>query len=230
MECIILAGGFGTRLQTVVDDVPKCMAPINKTPFLQYVFNYLEEQGCTRVILSLGYKHEHIFQWLATQSRRFTIDYVIEEEPLGTGGGIKLALKRATEENVIIINGDTMFRVAINEMIEFHETKNATTTLALKLMNDFDRYGTVSINESGLIQSFEEKKHQDAGYINGGIYVLNRTSFLNRKLPVKFSFEQDYLEQLVSEKKFYGFCSDTYFIDIGIPSDYHQAQKDFVDF
>lgn len=227
MECIVLAGGLGTRLQSAVADVPKCMAPVNGLPFLHYVFDYLEKQGCTHVILSLGYKHEYVLQWLETQQHSFAVDCVIEHEPMGTGGGIQLALSKATSHDVAVLNGDTMFRADINAMFHFHKNRNAETTVALKLMKDFDRYGVVSMNNGQQITAFEEKKHYAEGHINGGIYIVNRTVLAEKKLPAKHSFEKDYFEAYVREGKMYGFVSDGYFIDIGIPSDYEQAQQDF---
>jgi len=227
MECIVLAGGFGTRLQSVVADAPKCMAPVNGQPFLHYVFDYLEQQGCTRVILSLGYKHEIVTAWLATENRSFATDYVIEQDPLGTGGGIQLALTKATEQQVIILNGDTMFRVDSKEMLQFHQANKAATTLALKPMNNFERYGVVQLDSEMRITAFEEKKHYETGLINGGVYVINKTALTDKNLPEKYSFEKDYFEAFVHEGNMYGFVTDGYFIDIGIPSDYEQAQRDF---
>ena len=92
MEAIILAGGLGTRLQGVIGAFPKCMAPVNNRPFLDYLFDYLEQQKCTRVILSLGYKHKVITEWLEERDLFFEVDCVIEDEPLGTGGGILAAM------------------------------------------------------------------------------------------------------------------------------------------
>lgn len=230
MECIILAGGFGTRLQSVVSDVPKCMAPVREQPFLHYLFNYLEEQGCTKVILSLGYKHEVVTNWLQSQQRSFTVDYVIEQEPLGTGGAIQLALQKTSDDNVVVLNGDTMFRVGLNSLLELHTTRQAAVSIALKPMTDFDRYGTVTLNDENAILSFEEKQHRESGLINGGVYVLNKTALMNKSMPEKFSLEKDYFEAFVGEGNMYGFVSDTYFIDIGIPVDYQQAQQDFESF
>lgn len=227
MECIVLAGGLGTRLRgTIGENVPKCMAPVNGQPFLHYLFEYLATQPCERVILSLGHKHEMILDWLQTEQRPFAIDYVLEHEPLGTGGGIQLALKQAKGEHVAVLNGDTMFRVALQEQLNLHLVKDAETTLALKEMHNFDRYGVVNCAANGCITSFEEKQQRDRGLINGGVYIISRNSFLLRELPEKFSFEKDYLEAYVPEQKFYAYTSDSYFIDIGIPQDYEQAQED----
>jgi len=227
MECIILAGGLGTRLKDTIGAYPKCMAPINDKPFVQYLFDYLEVQQCTRVILSLGYQHEIVLEWLSTQKRSFSIDHVIEQEPLGTGGAIQLAMQKAKTQNVLVLNGDTLFQVSLKQLLDFHTTNNADTTLALKEMKNFDRYGTVILDDKRCITSFEEKKESDYGLINGGVYVINKKAFLNKSLPEKFSFEKDYLEAYVNEGKFYGYKRYAYFIDIGVPEDYEQAKQDF---
>lgn len=230
MECIVLAGGLGTRLQSVVADVPKCMAPVNGQPFLHYIFNYLEQQGCTRVILSLGYKHEVVLEWLKTQKRSFSVSYVIENEPLGTGGGIQLALQETNEPDVFVLNGDTMFRADLNALNTYHQQKKSDATLALKEMRDFERYGTVHIDDDMRINTFAEKKYCKEGLINGGIYLLKKEAILSKNLAQKFSMEKDYFEAFVQQDKMYGFVSEAYFIDIGIPDDYAQAQEDFKTF
>jgi len=227
MEAIILAGGLGTRLQGVIGNYPKCMAPVNGKPFLAYLFDYINKQKATRVILSLGYKHKVVIDWLEDQELYFELDYVVESEPLGTGGGILAAMEVAETDDVAVLNGDTMFKVDMKEQYAFHKKNNAATTLALKKMHKFDRYGVVNTNPAGLITSFEEKQYKEEGLINGGVYFINREAFLAKNLPEKFSFEKDYLEKFLTEKKFYGYTSEDYFIDIGIPVDYAGAQEDF---
>ena len=110
-QAIILAGGLGTRLRSVVSDLPKCMAPVAGRPFLFYVINYLRSQGIEKFIFSLGYKHEVIEEYLKDQFSTLQYECSIEEEPLGTGGAIQLACKLATKKNVIIANGDTLFKI-----------------------------------------------------------------------------------------------------------------------
>jgi D-glycero-alpha-D-manno-heptose 1-phosphate guanylyltransferase len=227
MECVILAGGLGTRLRDTIGDYPKCMAPVNGKPFLHYLFVYLQEQGCRRVILSLGYKFEVITDWLRRHSWPFEVAYVVENEPLGTGGGIQLALQEARNENVAVLNGDTMFQVDLRDLFDFHEDMQAGTSLALKRMENFDRYGVVNEDSKHRIVSFEEKQHRDSGLINGGVYIVNRRYLLDKDLPNKFSFEKDYLEAFIDEQKFFAYKSEAYFIDIGIPEDYNKAQEDF---
>lgn len=227
MECIVLAGGLGTRLRSVIGAVPKCMAPVTGKPFLHYLFNYLASQKITHVTLSLGHAHEVVLEWLNDHEYPFAIDWVIEREALGTGGGIQLAMEKCKADDVFVFNGDTMFTADLTAMQIVHSLAGAETTLALKAMKNFDRYGTVQINQSQVITSFEEKTPKATGDINGGIYLISRNAFLKRELPEKFSFEKDYLERFVSEQKFHAYLSEGYFLDIGVPDDYQQAQQDF---
>lgn len=227
MECIVLAGGLGTRLRSVVSDLPKCMAFVAGHPFLYYIFKYLERQNMSHVILSVGYKYEIIEKWVHQNEWTFHVSNAIEEEPLGTGGAIKLALKHAKEAQVLIINGDTFFEVELEKLYQFHQLKNAEISIALKPMRNFDRYGNVTTNENNKIIAFQEKQPCDAGKINGGIYLLNRLSPLMKTDKERFSFEMDVLQKQVGTSALYGFKSDGYFIDIGIPEDYAKAQSDF---
>ncbi len=225
-EAIVLAGGLGTRLRDAVPDLPKCMAPVAGKPFLSYVIDHLRMQGVEHFIFSLGYKWETIEEYL--QKEYSTLNYisVIEEEPLGTGGAIKLALEKLASGSVVIANGDTLFKINLNKILETHRTNHAECTLALKLMQHFDRYGVVEAGNNGKIISFREKKYYQNGLINGGVYLLNKEKFISRSFPEKFSFEKDYLEKFCDEENFFGSVQDEYFIDIGIPNDYQRAQNE----
>jgi D-glycero-alpha-D-manno-heptose 1-phosphate guanylyltransferase len=165
---------------------------------------------------------------LQAHSFSFEIAWVIEEEPLGTGGGIALALEAANEENVFVLNGDTFFDVPLSSMYEKHIANPASeTTIALKYLEQFDRYGTVTMNTEQYITAFHEKKYCEAGLINGGIYLINKHKFAAKGLPNKFSFEKEYLEPSVCKQQIQGFECEGYFIDIGIPVDYEKVQIDF---
>ena len=225
--CIILAGGLGTRLRSAVPDLPKCMAPVAGKPFLHHVIHYLQEQAVDNFIFSLGYMHEVIEEWILQHYPLLNYQLSIEEEPLGTGGAIQLACKKATTENILVLNGDTMFKINTNKLLSFHEQNKAVCTLALKPMHNFDRYGVVDINKDGYIQSFKEKQFYKQGLINGGVYALNINSFLELDLPAKFSFEKDYLETYCTTQKMMGLVQDEYFIDIGIPEDLEKADREF---
>lgn len=227
MECIILAGGLGTRLQGVLEaGQPKCLAPINGRPFLEYLLRYLENQYCSRVILALGHHHLPILEWLKTKAFFFRVEWSIEKEPLGTGGGIRKAALMCRDNDVLVLNGDTLFDIDLPGLMALHRAKNAAATLALKPMKDFERYGTVQLNEAGRITAFQEKQPCAEGLINGGIYALNRESLMRLPLPQKFSFEKDFLETHIADQYFAGFVQDGYFIDIGVPEDFERAQRE----
>lgn len=230
MEVIILAGGLGTRLRSVVADVPKCMAPVAGKPFLWYLLKYLTKFSVNRVILSVGYLREVIFDWIKEHKNEFPFDfdYAIEEEPLGTGGGIKLALSKANDSYAIVLNGDTFFDVDLDILCQFHNNSETNITLALKLMNNFNRYGTVSLNTiSKKIISFNEKQYCAEGLINGGVYIIDRKAQIFEGLPDKFSFETAVLEPQCAVHNLQGIVQDGYFIDIGIPEDYDKANDEF---
>ncbi|MBC7536185.1 MAG: nucleotidyltransferase family protein [Ferruginibacter sp.] len=226
-QAIILAGGLGTRLRSSVPDLPKCMAPVAGKPFLHYVIGYLQMQGIHRFIFSLGYLHEVIETYVKTNHPELEAIYSIETEPLGTGAAIRLACNYATEENVLVLNGDTMFKIDVQQMFHFHQSHQAACTLALKPMKNFDRYGVVEINQKNIVQSFKEKQFYHHGLINGGVYAINVTAFLEQEFPEKFSFEKDYLEKYYTSQKMMGLVQDTYFIDIGIPEDFIKAGREF---
>jgi D-glycero-alpha-D-manno-heptose 1-phosphate guanylyltransferase len=227
-ECIILAGGLGTRLRSAVPDLPKCMAPVAGKPFLSYVIDYFKQQGIERFIFSLGYKHEAIESFLQSRYPGLSIAVAIEEEPLGTGGAIKLACAKALEQNVLILNGDTIFTIQLDQLATFHTSHKADCTLSLKPLQHFDRYGVVELAADQSINSFLEKQYYASGLINGGVYTLQVSSFLQESFPDKFSFEKDYLEKLYRQRNMYGVVQDQYFIDIGIPEDYEKANREFI--
>jgi len=227
MEAIVLAGGLGTRLRSVVPDLPKCMAPINGIPFLAYLIDHLTEQGVNNFVFALGYKSNEFLDFLNTKLPQNNFSIVIEEEPLGTGGAIKLAMRKTREENIIALNGDSLYKVNLAQLMHFHQANKSHCTLALKPMQFFERYGSVEINELSNIVSFKEKKFMENGLINGGVYAIHVASFLALPLPTKFSLEKDYLEKYAKDFKFYGNVQDVYFIDIGIPEDYAKAQIEF---
>ena len=226
-EAVILAGGFGTRLQTVVADVPKPMAPVNGKPFLQYILDYCIQQGIESVVLSTGYKHEVIFSYFGTHYQSLQIQYAHEQEPLGTGGGIQLALQKCSDDHVVILNGDTFFEVDLQSLAMQHITAQSEFSIAAKKMYNFNRYGIIQTKDNR-ITAFEEKRAVDEGIINAGVYIINRDKFLALQLPQKFSMEKDYMEKYFSSKPFYAFEFNGYFIDIGIPEDYEKVQLDFL--
>ncbi len=225
MEAIILAGGLGTRLQNVVKDLPKPMADIKGQPFLKYLLDYLSGYQIERVILSVGYKHEVIENYFGNRYKNIELVYAIEEEPLGTGGGIMNACQYLNSDLFYLINGDTFFNVNLIDLTTFHQHQNADFTLAVKPMKDFERYGTVEISNHRILQ-FNEKQYKKQGLINGGVYLLDKRLLQSFNFPLKFSFEKDFLEIYLSKYYFAAYVCSNYFIDIGIPDDYLLAQQE----
>jgi len=225
-EAIILAGGLGTRLKSVLPNLPKCMAPVNGIPFLDILISYLKRQGVEHFIFSVGYLKEAIIPHIRNHHPDLRVSFSEEDEPLGTGGAIFMALLKAEKKHVFIFNGDTFFNVNLDLLEDFHLKKKAHCSLALKPMNEFSRYGTVEINKEEIITGFREKKYAASGLINGGVYLLNRHAFLKEHFPGKFSFEEDYLAEYADKHVIAGQVQDAYFIDIGIPEDYTRAQEE----
>jgi D-glycero-alpha-D-manno-heptose 1-phosphate guanylyltransferase len=228
LEAIVLAGGFGTRLQDIVSDQPKSMADVNGHPFLDYLLNYLTGQGIRRVILSVGYKKEAIREHFKDRFKSLSIEYAIEDEPLGTGGGIRNALKMVEGESAFTLNGDSLFRIDFRAMMKLHTDHAADLTLALKYLDDTARFGTVMIDGGNRITGFAEKMEDSGpGYINGGIYLINKNFLQSMPFPERFSIEKDCFEKYYGKAKIYGYLSKGYFLDIGIPEDYQKAQDEF---
>ena len=225
-EAIILAGGFGTRLRSVVSDVPKPMAPMNDkgTPFLAFVLDQLAGQGFETIILSVGYMAEVIQQYFGDSYAGMKIRYSVEDEPLGTGGAVKKALALCSAENVFVLNGDTYFDVDLSAMEQQHRKSGADFTLAAREMSDFERYGALKLTADDRVSAFLEKKYCAHGYINGGIYCMGRTILADVKKEA-FSLEKDFLEEKVDQLHIAACKSSGYFIDIGIPKDYRRAKE-----
>ncbi len=230
-EAIILAGGFGTRLSSVVKDIPKSMASINGKPFLDYQLDYLDVFGIDRVILSVGYLHDQIINHYGNQYNNIKIDYAIEKEPLGTGGGLKLAMKMVSGPLAFALNGDTFYHIDYIKLLDIHRSKESKLSIVLREVEDVKRYGSIERDENRRITDFREKNQKSGkGFINGGVYIINKRFFDNQNLPDKFSLEKDFFEKVYKTEKIYGILCRQYFIDIGIPEDYNKAQDDFKDF
>lgn len=219
-EAIILAGGLGTRLRPVISDLPKCMAPINGIPFINFILSYLLQQKVERFILSVGYKNEIIIEHIGKNFPTIDVEFVIEENPLGTGGAVKKACNSVKGTDTFILNGDTLFNINLSELSKFHRSKSANFTMALKELKNFSRYGSVETNADSRLINFNEKTDCKKGKINAGVYALNVNSLKEKALPVSFSFEKEYLEKYFLSDNFYGLAFNEYFIDIGIPEDY----------
>ncbi len=225
-EMLILAGGFGTRLKSVVSDVPKPMAPIAGRPFLAYLLDFWISQGIQRFVLSTGYLGDVIHTYFGKTYRDAVIDYVHEQTPLGTGGALRLALNSVSwsNETALIANGDTWFPVALKQLCEDAERQNLPITLALKTIEKNDRYGGVQVGADGKVKLFGVQT-QGQTHINAGCYLLKVGTLKQAlaQMPSTFSLEGDFLP-LYATKRLVGSSLQNHpFLDIGIPEDYQKA-------
>jgi len=228
MEAIILAGGLGSRLRAAVPDLPKPMAPIHGRPFLEYLLDYWAGQGVSRFVLSVGYKRDIIEAHFGARYKGTEVDYAVEDQPLGTGGGLLLALKQLRRTGpFLIMNGDTFFEVDLAPMRRYHQERHAELTIALREVEANSRYGSVGIDKEGKITTFDNRARPSGrALINGGVYLAEKSAFAGMALesdaPVSIE-EHLYPRMLAEGRRMYGFPSSGRFIDIGVPEDYQRA-------
>jgi len=226
MKAIILAGGEGKRLRSVINDVPKPMAPINGKPFLEYLILQLRKQNIKDIIFSIGYKGSIIKNYFQDGNNwDINIEYSEEDKPLGTGGALRKAGELIDDEQFIAMNGDSFFDIEFKQLISFHEEKQAVVTISLAYAETIERYGQVEIGNDGEITKFIEKGNSvSSGYINGGIYILTRE--LINKIPFgQVSLETEVLPNLINRGLF-GMKSKSFFVDIGKPEEYQRICKE----
>lgn len=223
-EAIVLAGGFGTRLAHVVPDVCKPMAPVAGRPFLRFIMDQLAAAGFDRAVVADGYRREQIEGFFGPAYRGMSIVYSPEETPLLTGGAVKRALNSCQSDWVFVLNGDTWLDVdfASMEAAACDAPENVSSVIAVKRMRNFERYGTVDVDDCGSLTAFHEKRPCEEGLINAGVYLLRRDALNN--MPEKFSLESDYFERVVGDGALRAAECSGGFIDIGVPEDYVLAQ------
>jgi D-glycero-alpha-D-manno-heptose 1-phosphate guanylyltransferase len=232
MDAIILAGGFGTRLKSVIgEEIPKPMADIGGEPFLAHYIRYLRTQGVTRVMLSVYYLRKHIMDYFKDHFEGVTVLYAEEEAPLGTGGALRFALSMLMPEApVLVANGDSFVELDLQEMLAAHASAGAQLTIGLRKMPDCSRYGEVACDESGRITSFVYPGRAQAGFISTGMYIVNPDIFSGHDVPGAFSFEADFQRPFVESVHMHGHEIAGYFIDIGVPEDYARFQHEYKQF
>ena len=223
MDCIILAGGFGTRLKNSIGDNPKPLAPVSGRPFLDWLLADLVRQGISRFILSVGYRAERIRDYFGNEYSGVPIIYEEEDSPLGTGGAIRQSLRRCVSDAALVVNGDTFCEFQLTDLQKLWARFRSPIMVA-QYMSDSSRYGRLCLAGAHIV-GFKEKGKSGPGYVNAGNYLIP-VGFLNR-FPVghPFSFENDFLVPAIARLGMYAYCVDGRFIDIGIPEDLAIAQE-----
>src|SRR3989338_482452 len=224
MDAIFLAGGKGTRLSDVVNNVPKPVAPVNGRPFLDILLSQLNSFSFIKnVVLAIGYKSEVIIdRYKNCQNYNFKIIFSIEDKLLGTGGAIKKALALTNTEDALILNGDSYVEVDIEDLLKFHKNNNSLLTIVLKEVDNADRYGSIEIDDKNRIIAFKEKYTKKSALINAGMYILKRTLLNSVEDVREISFEKEILPELI-RNNVYGYIVKGKFIDIGVPESYRIA-------
>lgn len=228
MEAIVLAGGFGTRLREVVPDLPKPMAPVAGRPFLEILLLALASKGFCRVILSLGYMADKVVAYFGDHFAGMELVYEVEDTPLGTGGAVRQALTRCSEDHVFVFNGDTYLDLEVADVEARWQTHHVPIIVAREVP-DTARYGRLNTEEERVI-GFIEKGMAGAGLINAGCYVLPVAILNEFALGQAFSLEADFLAKTVGVRRIDLFVTRGHFIDIGVPEDYARAQSELVEF
>lgn len=236
LKALILVGGLGTRLRSVIKDIPKPMAPIEGYPFLLYKIRQLKNQGLKNIVFCAGYLHEYIVDYFGDGSKfDVTIEYSIEETSLGTAGALKNAEDVIGKDPFFVLNGDTYLNVDFKQIYRTKKEKKATHCMLLAIHHRKGHEGVVIVNDNLKILGFVEKPNKEtllkleSPYINGGIYLLEPSILDNIPLNKKVSLEREIFPKMAGENfNFYGvpYPSDGYFIDIGVPENYRQFKED----
>jgi len=227
IKAILLVGGLGTRLRSVVSSKPKVLASIGNESFLELLVRQLSSQGIYQLVMCTGYLGEQIENKFGDGSRwNVSIEYSKEEAPLGTAGAVKLARQYVDNcSEFLVLNGDSFLKINYEDLIGFHRRRpQAVATIAVVRVHDASRYGTVNIDSTDRINGFAEKTGDTApGLINGGVYVFNRAVW--KSIPDgPASLEREVFPRLL-DQGVYACEQRGMFIDIGTPSDYSRAQE-----
>lgn len=226
---VILAGGLGTRLKSVVPDLPKPMAPLHDRPFLASLMEYWISQDVKRFILSVGYKYQTIIDYFGHSFNGIDIDYVVETTPMGTGGGLILANQRLNSTACfLLVNGDTYFTINPKVLCDFANSVDADWCFSLFKTTDFERYLGMDVGNKGEVLCLRSNHSSKERLANGGVYMVNPRSLSTLSVPLgkRISLEDEIFPYLLSQKqRIFGLAFDEKFIDIGVPEDYKRAAE-----
>jgi mannose-1-phosphate guanylyltransferase len=231
LPAVILVGGQGTRLRPLTDRTRKDMLPLVDRPLLAYTFEHLTRHGVERGIVSCGHLPDQIEASFGDRHGSLALEYVVEDEPLGTGGAIGFA-GRELEGSFFALNGDSLREADLGALVDFHRSTGAKATILLTPVADPSRYGLVRIEGDGRVDTFLEKPRPeeiDTDLINAGLYVLER-EVLDLVPPGRpVSIEREVFPALAAEGSVYGTALPGYWLDVGTPESYLQAHRDVLE-
>jgi D-glycero-alpha-D-manno-heptose 1-phosphate guanylyltransferase len=204
------------------------MAPIAGRPFLEILLASLSRKGFVRVVLSVGFMAEKISGYFGHRFDNLELAYVVEREPLGTGGAVRLAMQACTIDHVFVLNGDTFLDLEMNQ-VERHWQTHRRPIIVGRDERDTTRYGRLLTME-GTVAAIVDKGVTGTGLINAGCYIFNRGQLDRFPAGASFSLESDYLPKAVTSTRFDVYVTTAKFIDIGVPEDYRRAQRELANF
>jgi NDP-sugar pyrophosphorylase family protein len=225
-DAIILAGGLGTRLRSVVPDTQKVLAPVQGTPCIIRHFETLLELGIKRVILCTGYKADQVQETLGTHYKGLEIVYSVEKEPLGTGGALGLASSKVRSDTALVLNGDSLAELSYGDFWQFHARDERSASLALFSVEDTSRYGEVTLRGETITHFKEKAGSTGRGLVNGGVYLIARELLEGIAATTSLSLEREVFPFWGELSALRGWQSaEGGFIDIGTPESYQEAQR-----
>jgi D-glycero-alpha-D-manno-heptose 1-phosphate guanylyltransferase len=224
----ILAGGLGTRLRARIADRPKVLAPVRGRPYLAYLLDQLAAAGVRRAVLLTGFLAEQVRETFGDAHAGMRLDYSVEPEPLGTGGALRRALPYLTSPTCLLLNGDSFCEAPLPDFADFHRRQAADASLVLSRSEDCSRFGRVHFEAGGRVVRFEEKPPDGgAGWINAGVYLLQRASIAEVPPDRPLSLERDLLPSWLGRRRLCAFPCPGRFLDIGTPESYARAEAFF---
>ncbi len=231
MQAVILVGGKGTRLRPITYDTPKALVPLRNRPFIGYMLDFLRSGGLDGAVLSMGYLPDQIQEYLAEcDLDDFSVDYAVEDNALGTAGGIKNAGRYLRDDGpVVAVNGDVLSGLDLGRLIEQHESSGALATITLTSAEDPTDYGLVEVDHDMVVHRFIEKPAADevtSNLVNAGIYVLEPEVLEMIPTGQEVSIEREIFPELQAMGRLRAYISSSYWRDIGTPRSYLAASHD----
>ena len=229
LDVVILAGGLGTRLRPLFPYCPKVMVPVNDKPFVRYLIEQVQSFGARRIILALGYLAEVVQEYVESQKwKELEIITFVESDPRGTGGALRSVLPLIKSKTALVMNGDSFTKVDLCRFLEFHKSRPALLSMVLTYLPNTERYGVVETDDDGLVKSYMEKpiSGQSGGYINAGLYFIEKTAIRKISPEQQVSLERDVFPCFCN-RGFYAMKGEFPFIDIGTPESYSLAHSFF---
>jgi NDP-sugar pyrophosphorylase family protein len=230
-DAIVLCGGAGLRLRSVVGNAPKGMADVAGRPFLETLFRQLHRHGFERVILAVGYQKDMIRSHFGDQTSGLCLIYSPESSPLGTGGALRNAADLVESESVLVMNGDSYADADIGKLVATHRDTRADVSVVVVPADGRADCGLVLVGRDGRVTRFEEKQSfVDDRYVNAGIYMMSRQLLFEIPSGVEVSLEREFLPRWLQQDKYInGFIFPGRCLDIGTPDRYLMAQEILAD-